>query len=207
MMETTANAPLQPVTTPGDPEGPKRNINAADRFGDSYTTEMLRSVGADSCGCDGSSGIFSLAFQDICSDRGYGFDGPNAGTARKNVVCRVFAGLSRLLNPSGGLPDGLVRIEILESEGEGVDVMSASQVATASPVILTGFAEGIAAGQVLKTIQSGVDAYVGVNDFPSQNPYADFRKEGLDLIRLDISKIFVVRLLSNGKQPIEQNTV
>lgn len=154
---------LHLLTTSDNPGELKKNIDAADRFGKSYTTEMLRSIGADTCRCGGSSGIFSLSFQDICNDRNYGFDDPNSGPSRKNVVCRVFADLSRLLNPSGSLPDGLVRIEILESEGNGVNVMPFTQLANASPVILTGFEEGIAAGQVLKTIQSGVDAYFGLN--------------------------------------------
>lgn len=143
-----------------------------DRFGNELSLEDLQTdfpplstvIGGGGCNCPNGSGIFELTFEDVCIGRDYGFADPVFGPDRQAVACQVFADLSELLNPSGSIPDNHVRILVAPSEGLGVSVLDGA-LARATPVILSGFVNGISPGMVMKAIQSNADPYMSMSNY------------------------------------------
>lgn len=141
---------------------------AFDRFGNIFNSKDLSPFDSPltgGCGCPEGSGIFELSFEDICTNRNYGFADPTLGDARRNTACRVFSDLSVLLNPTGQIAQGTVRVRFLASEGNGVDEMGENALAVATPVIYSGFPNGITPGFVMRAVQSGQDPYEGMENY------------------------------------------
>jgi len=135
-------------------------IKTFDRFGNYYPAKELE-VNSN-CGCENGSGIFELTFQDVCSNRNYGFNDEEIGLARQEVVCRMFRDLSVLLNPDNMIPENLVNIEIRLSNGDGVNAMEDTDIAVASPIYYgAGYDDGIIDGLVERAIQTKLNPYIG----------------------------------------------
>ena len=78
--------------------------SVTDQHGNSLPLDSIRMPSAAEIALRGggasctSSGIFNIYFQDVGSSTG--FDDPIFGLARRDVVCRVFTDLSRLIQPA-----------------------------------------------------------------------------------------------------------
>ncbi|MCB9081206.1 MAG: T9SS type A sorting domain-containing protein [Lewinellaceae bacterium] len=128
-----------------------------DRFGNRYRLDdvvITQKSGQILCT---SSGYFDLYFEPGC-----GMDGSSATEiARRNVLCQLFADLSNFIVPVN--PSTKVNIWIRDiaafSPPPGVLGLASSYYVMPSGAAPAG---GIADNQIWKTINSGVDAYVGV---------------------------------------------
>lgn len=111
------------------------------------------------------AGIFRLHFAD--SGTGQGFDDLVEGPARQAVACQVFTDLSQLINEAGSpytsianLGTGTSYVEI--NVQTSLNNSSNPTLGTAGQFFLTT-TPGIVHGSVWQTINSGIDAWFGVN--------------------------------------------
>ncbi|MGQ0828762.1 MAG: T9SS type A sorting domain-containing protein [Bacteroidota bacterium] len=160
----TINAQSYKLPTP-NPHNNKDMV-VYDREGNAHDLKDLKfSVGNDrtiSPTC--IAGIFRLHFQD--AGTGWGFDDPVDGQQKQTVACQVFTDLSGLLNEAGSpytsipnLGNGrYVEIEVKTSSNDP----SGGTLATAGQFYLTT-SLGITHGSVWQTINTGIDAWFGID--------------------------------------------
>ncbi len=143
-----------------------------DRFGNIYTPDELRiykNPNIISVRNAYEEGIFILTFQDEEKDNNRGFDDPTFGSDRRTIVRQVFKELSDFLQTPNN--NARVRINIKESEILPPSAPGVTRtLGTGSSYYFTygNIIRNILDGEVSKTINGGVDSYLGLD--PSIRP-------------------------------------
>lgn len=134
-------------------------IKIFDSYGNRYLPEEI-AIAPSSQTC--IAGYFTIYFQDVMNDNGYGFDDQTLGPARQDVICQVAADLSAMIESN--LPAGGVNLLVQSNQTAFPPGMPANALgnATSFYLIPNDANSLILDGEVWKTINGGQNSYLGV---------------------------------------------
>jgi hypothetical protein len=137
-----------------------------DRFGNIYTSNELKiykNPNILSIRNAYEEGIFILTFQDEEKDNNIGFDDPTLGGQRRNIVRQIFRELSAFLQT----PNNNARVRINIEDSGIIPAPSSGQTRIlglgSSYYFIGNVFNNILDGETSKTINSGVNSYLGLD--------------------------------------------